>query len=132
VALVVLACCLVLGTFSVAYGSTDKMKSPHVKRSLNTSGYELETSAPRIVLLGSLRFFQRYISPVDGDRCGFFPSCSAFARQALARRGVAVGVMLTADRLMRCTVFKRPGPDYMLLPSGKLFDPIDNNLLSSQ
>jgi len=132
VALVVLAWCLVLGTFSVAFGSPDKMKSPYVKRNLNTSGYELETSAPRIILLGSLRFFQRYISPVDGDRCGFFPSCSAFAREALGRRRVATGVMMTADRLMRCTVFKRPGPDYMLLPSGKLFDPVDNNLLSSQ
>jgi putative component of membrane protein insertase Oxa1/YidC/SpoIIIJ protein YidD len=127
----VLVWCLVLGTFAVAFGSPDKMKGPYVKRHHHSSGYELETSVPRIILLGSLLFFQRYISPVDGERCGFFPSCSAFAREALGRRGVATGVMMTADRLMRCTFFKRPGPDYLLLPSGKLFDPVDNNLLSS-
>ncbi len=122
--------CLVLGTFAIAFGSPDKMKGPIVKRHHHSSRYELETSVPRIVLLGSLLFFQRYISPIDGERCGFFPSCSAFAREALGRQGVATGVMLTADRLMRCTFFKRPGSDYLLLPNGKLFDPVDNNLVS--
>ncbi len=123
--------CLVLGTFAVAFGSPDKMKGPNIKRHHYSSSNEIETSVPRIFLLGSLLFFQRYISPVDGERCGFFPTCSAFAREALGRRGVTTGVMMTADRLMRCTLFKHPGPDYLLLPSGKLFDPVDNNLLSS-
>jgi putative membrane protein insertion efficiency factor len=126
-----LASCLVLLAFAVAFGSPDKMKGPHVKRHLPVADYELETSSPRIVLLGALTIFQRYISPIDGDRCGFVPTCSAYARRAVGRQGAFLGVIMTADRLMRCTVFKRPGPDYLLLPSGKLFDPVDNNLLSN-
>jgi putative membrane protein insertion efficiency factor len=126
-----LASCLVLLAFAVAFGSPDKMKGPHVKRQLPVTDYGLETSSPRIVLLGALTTFQRYISPIDGDRCGFTPTCSAFARRAVGLQGTFLGVIVTADRLMRCTVFKHSGPDYLLLPSGKLFDPVDNNLLSN-
>jgi hypothetical protein len=36
---------------------------------------------------------------------------------------------MTADRLTRCNIWKEPGPDYFLLPNGRLYDPISNNLL---
>jgi putative component of membrane protein insertase Oxa1/YidC/SpoIIIJ protein YidD len=126
-----MAFCLVLPAFSAVFGSQEKMKGPGGKRQQHAARQEPETSAPRLVLLGALTLFQRYISPIDGERCGFSPSCSAFARQAVGGRGAVQGVIVTADRLMRCTLFKRPGPDYLLLPDGKLFDPVDYNLLSS-
>jgi len=126
-----LALCLAFPAFTAVFGSQEKMKGPEAKRHRHTAHRELETSAPRIVLLGALTLFQGYISPVDGERCGFEPSCSAFARQALGRTGIVHGILATSDRLMRCTLFKEQGPDYLLLPDGKLFDPVDNNLLSS-
>jgi putative component of membrane protein insertase Oxa1/YidC/SpoIIIJ protein YidD len=43
--------------------------------------------------------------------------------------GPVTGVMMTADRLMRCNIWKRPGPDYLLLPDGRLLDPPWRNLL---
>jgi len=48
----------------------------------------------------AIRFFQRYISPVDGARCPMYPTCSAYARQALARHGPWFGILLTVDRLI--------------------------------
>lgn len=126
-----LAFLLVLWYVSVASCSAEKMRGPAAKSRRSVVGNEVETSVPRIVLLGTLTLFQKFISPVDGDRCGFTPSCSAFARQAVGHHGAVHGVLVTADRLMRCTFFKEPGPDYMLLPNGKLFDPLQNNLLSS-
>ena len=131
VASAALVLCLVLPTHSAVFGSPEKMKGPDAKRQRPAQARDIETSAPRIVLLGAVTGFQRYISPTDGDRCGFVPSCSAFARQAVGRRGAVLGVLATADRLMRCTVFKAPGPDYLLLPDGMLFDPVENNLLST-
>ncbi len=115
--------------FSVAHGSPRTMKGPVVKRHQHPVGNELETSTLRIVLSGAVSVFQEYISPIDGDRCGFVPSCSSYARTAVNSQGVVLGITMAADRLMRCTLFKAPGPDYVLLPNGKLFDPIENNLL---
>jgi len=48
----------------------------------------------------AIRFFQTTISRVDGDRCPMYPTCSAYARQAIARRGPWLGLMLTIDRLI--------------------------------
>jgi putative component of membrane protein insertase Oxa1/YidC/SpoIIIJ protein YidD len=43
--------------------------------------------------------------------------------------GAVMGIMMTADRLMRCNIWKKPGPAYLLLPDGKLLDPPWQNLL---
>jgi len=87
------------------------------------------TSSVRLVFLGAIELFQKRISPIEGPRCGFSPSCSAFGRQAVREQGPARGVMMTADRLMRDTILTVPGPGYTVLPNGFLFDPVSRNLL---
>jgi putative membrane protein insertion efficiency factor len=82
-----------------------------------------------LVFLAAIEVFQTRISPIDGHRCGFSPTCSAFGRQAVREYGPIRGVTMTADRLMRCNIFKEPGPDYPLLPDGSLLDPPSRNLL---
>ncbi|MFB0516250.1 MAG: membrane protein insertion efficiency factor YidD [Candidatus Neomarinimicrobiota bacterium] len=47
-------------------------------------------------------FYQEYISPAAGDRCLMYPSCSAYAWEAINRYGFFRGLIMTADRLMRC------------------------------
>jgi len=88
-----------------------------------------ETSSIRLVFLGAIELFQKRISPIEGPRCGFSPSCSAFGHQAVREQGPFRGVMMTADRLMRDTVLTVPGPGYTVLPNGFLFDPVSRNLL---
>jgi putative membrane protein insertion efficiency factor len=127
--LTALACGFSLLAVTAASASPEKMKAPDARPIHRAEIREPETMVSKIVLLGAVSFFQRYISPTDGDRCGFTPTCSAFGREAVRREGAFAGVLVTADRLMRCTYFKRPGPDYLLLPSGKLYDPVENNLL---
>ncbi len=46
--------------------------------------------------------YQEYISPVDGDRCRMFPSCSNYASDAFQKHGVLMGWIMTCDRLVRC------------------------------
>ncbi len=81
------------------------------------------------LLLGSVRFFQKQISPIDGPRCSFSPTCSQFGYEAVHDHGPVLGVVMTADRLMRCNYWTEEGLDYNRLSSGALYDPVANNLL---
>ena len=74
-------------------------------------------------LLGAIRFFQEYISPADGARCRFHPTCSAFGHQAIDRHGPGLGLLMTTDRLMRCSYWTDPA-DYPRRPDGRLVDPV--------
>ncbi len=49
-----------------------------------------------------IAFYQRYISPVDGERCPMHPSCSAYAQEAVERHGLFIGWIMGCDRLVRC------------------------------
>lgn len=106
------------------------MRAPDSSQMRQKESPDPETSLPGIVLLGAVTAYRKFISPTYGDRCGFYPSCSAFGRDAVSSNGVFTGVALTADRLMRCNPFKRPGSFYLLLHDGRLYDPVENNLLS--
>jgi len=107
------------------------LKAPTDKRSAMTGvQQEAETSCVKLAFAAAIRFYQTRISPVGGpDRCGFSPSCSTYGRQAVAEQGPLVGIMMIGDRLTRCNIWKAPGPDYTLLPNGKLYDPPAKNVL---
>jgi len=47
-------------------------------------------------------FFQKYISPIDGNRCPMYPSCSAYSMEAIGKYGFIKGWIMTCDRLLRC------------------------------
>lgn len=49
-----------------------------------------------------LRGYKRWISPLLGPRCRFYPSCSEYAMQAIGRFGALKGGRLTLWRLLRC------------------------------
>ena len=49
-----------------------------------------------------IKFYQDHISAVDGHRCPMYPSCSAYASQAIEKHGPVLGWMMSCDRLVRC------------------------------
>ena len=49
----------------------------------------------------AIRFFQKFISPVDGPSCSFSPTCSSYGLKAVQKHGVALGVPMTTERIMR-------------------------------
>jgi putative membrane protein insertion efficiency factor len=60
------------------------------------------SSIPALVLRALVRFYQLALSPLLMPSCRFHPSCSEYAREALARFGAVEGARLTGLRLMRC------------------------------
>jgi len=61
-------------------------------------------SLPQRLEGGFIRGYQKYISPLRLRRgtCNFSPTCSAYARQAVARYGFLTGTMMATDRILRC------------------------------
>jgi putative membrane protein insertion efficiency factor len=59
------------------------------------------------LLLGLVRFYQLFISPLLGPRCRFYPSCSSYTLEALKLHGVVKGSWLAIKRISRC----HPGSD---------------------
>ncbi len=55
-----------------------------------------------LVFGGMLYIYQKLISHQLSAGCRFYPSCSAFSKQAIQEFGLVKGIALSADRLARC------------------------------
>ena len=58
-----------------------------------------------------LRAYRRVISPLYGDVCRYYPSCSAYALDAVEIHGALRGGWLAARRLGRCHPWAAGGVD---------------------
>ncbi|MFC0268391.1 membrane protein insertion efficiency factor YidD [Kushneria aurantia] len=56
----------------------------------------------RLLLIGLLRGYQLFISPLLGPRCRFWPSCSSYAIEAIQLHGPLRGGWLALRRILRC------------------------------
>jgi putative membrane protein insertion efficiency factor len=65
----------------------------------------------RTVVLLPIRGYQRLISPMLGQHCKYYPSCSEYAVQAIRRFGILRGLVLAGWRLLRCNPWSRGGYD---------------------
>jgi putative membrane protein insertion efficiency factor len=66
---------------------------------------------PRRALVLVIRGYQKVISPALPPSCRFYPSCSQYAIEAIARHGALRGSWLAARRLARCHPFHPGGVD---------------------
>ena len=67
--------------------------------------------AARIVLVGLISGYRRLLSPLLGPRCRFYPSCSAYALEALSVHGAVKGSVLATARVCRCHPWTPGGVD---------------------
>ena len=71
----------------------------------------------RYLLIGLLRLYRFFISPLYGQVCRYHPSCSAYALQAVTEYGAIRGSWLAARRLLRCHPWAAGGYDPVPRPS---------------
>jgi hypothetical protein len=77
--------------------------------------------AGKWMLLFFVRFYQIFLSPFFGGACKFYPSCSRYGYEAIARHGAWRGSVLAAKRLLRCRPFTTGG-----------FDPVPDELFDGE
>lgn len=65
----------------------------------------------RIVLTALIRGYRYLISPMLGQNCRFYPSCSCYAEEAITSHGAMKGTCLAARRLLRCHPWHAGGYD---------------------
>ncbi len=65
-----------------------------------------------------IRAYQWVLSPMLGNRCRYYPSCSEYAAQAIGRFGILRGLVLAGWRLLRCNPWSDGG-----------FDPVEDQRL---
>ena len=83
----------------------------------NEASQRLSAAAGVLVLL--LNGYRRFISPLLAERCRFYPSCSAYALEAVQVHGAVRGSWLAVRRLSRCHPFHAGGLDPVPAPRRK-------------
>lgn len=68
-------------------------------------------STVRRALLAAIGFYSRAISPALPPRCRFYPTCSAYAAEAIERHGALRGTGLALRRLLKCAPWHPGGVD---------------------
>lgn len=68
-----------------------------------------------------IRAYRAVVSPLYGDVCRYYPSCSAYGLGAVQHRGLVVGSALTAWRIVRCNPWSRGGIDDVPMPRVRRF-----------
>ncbi|WP_212780794.1 membrane protein insertion efficiency factor YidD [Lactobacillus corticis] len=63
------------------------------------------------ILIGLVRLYQRYLSPILPDSCRYWPTCSTYMIDALKKHGLLLGLIMGIARILRCNPFVRGGVD---------------------
>ncbi|HUW69808.1 MAG TPA: membrane protein insertion efficiency factor YidD [bacterium] len=59
----------------------------------------------------AITFYRKALSPLKSRSCRFYPTCSAYALEAIERNGAARGAALAIRRIIRCNPFHPGGFD---------------------
>lgn len=71
----------------------------------------MRPSLPRRAAIGLIRAYQAALSPLLGGHCRYLPTCSQYAAEAIAKKGVLKGACMAAWRILRCHPFAKGGYD---------------------
>jgi len=63
------------------------------------------------LLLILIRAYQIILSPIVGQQCRFYPTCSCYAHTAISRYGALRGGWMMIRRLSRCHPWHEGGMD---------------------
>jgi putative membrane protein insertion efficiency factor len=73
------------------------------------TGKALEFTREAAVL--PIRFYSFFLAPLLPSCCRFYPSCSAYAQEAILSHGLFRGSLLAARRILRCSPLNKGGYD---------------------
>lgn len=91
-------------------------KAPH-EFVVPTSLTQVVLVLPQNILIAFIKIYRAIVSPLYGDVCRYYPTCSAYGLEAVTVHGAMRGLSLTVRRLLRCHPWATGGLDPV--PAGK-------------
>tara|TARA_R110002072_G_scaffold303140_1_gene495581 strand:- start:58342 stop:58752 length:411 start_codon:yes stop_codon:yes gene_type:complete len=73
--------------------------------------WNLLVDLPSRILIGMVRLYQIFLSPLIGQQCRFHPTCSRYFIQAVQKYGAIRGSLKGVWRICRCHPFNPGGHD---------------------
>ena len=65
----------------------------------------------KTIMIFLIRFYQLFISPLLGNNCRYYPSCSQYAIEAIEKKGIVSGSWMAVKRICRCHPWHDGGYD---------------------
>lgn len=66
---------------------------------------------PRNFAILLIKGYRKFISPLYGDVCKYYPTCSHYGLQVIQQRGLLIGSVRTFLRICRCHPWAKGGFD---------------------
>jgi len=63
------------------------------------------------LMIGFITAWRKLVSPLYGDVCKYYPTCSAYGLEAVKIHGAVKGGALTVWRILRCNPWSKGGYD---------------------
>lgn len=63
-------------------------------------------------IINILLIYKKFISPLLGKHCRFYPSCSEYAVLAINKYGILVGIAKSVIRILKCQPLHPGGVDF--------------------
>ncbi len=63
------------------------------------------------VIIGSIKVYQKAISPLLPPSCRYYPTCSHYAIEAVRKHGAIKGTLMGTSRILRCHPLVKGGYD---------------------
>lgn len=65
----------------------------------------------KYIIVQAIKFYRKFISPLKKPCCRFYPTCSEYAMQAVAKYGALKGSVKAVKRILKCHPFHDGGYD---------------------
>jgi len=92
----------ILSIINLSYSGV--LRSPHefmVTPNHQSVKNEHKESFIKTPLIITIKFYQNFLSPIKGENCPMYPSCSEYGLLSIKKYGI-LGPLKTIDRLNRC------------------------------
>jgi putative membrane protein insertion efficiency factor len=65
----------------------------------------------KIIAIGCIKFYRKFISPLKRPSCRFYPTCSQYTLEAIEKYGVLKGGFMGIKRILKCHPYNKGGYD---------------------